>query len=198
MHAYLGSCSAFSAVTAVEEIYKITTKKLIFLLVHHLVHCEKMNKGSCVGPYVGAFNFIQKNGIIFEAANIYTTKDGKCVVKENSLLLFIDSYKKVRENEVFLLKVVANLPVSVAIDTHGFDSEDYCRKMFVQNSGTNLDHKMTVVGYRQTLDDIEDWILRNSCGPMYGEGMYMRMLCGASNSGGLCGITTNASYLIIY
>ncbi|KAK8925942.1 Vignain [Platanthera zijinensis] len=70
--------------------------------------------------------------------------------------------------------------------------------MFVQKSGTNLDHEMTVVGYRQTLDDIKYWSLRNSSGPMWGEGGYMRMLCGASNSGGLCGISTDVYYPFIY
>ncbi|KAK8926647.1 Vignain [Platanthera zijinensis] len=126
-----------------------------------------MNKGCCCGSYVGAFNFIQKNEITLEVAYPYTTKDGKCVVnRKNSSLVFIDSYKKVLENEDSLHKTVANQPVFIAIDSHGSNFEDYYGRVFIQNSDTNLDHEMTVVGYVQTLDDFKYWILRNSWGPM--------------------------------
>ncbi|KAK8933308.1 KDEL-tailed cysteine endopeptidase CEP2 [Platanthera zijinensis] len=75
------SCWTFSAVTAVEGIYKIRTNKLISLPVQHLVHCDKMNKRCRGGSYVNVFDFIQKNGITFEAVYSYTAKEEKCAVE---------------------------------------------------------------------------------------------------------------------
>ncbi|KAK8925945.1 KDEL-tailed cysteine endopeptidase CEP3 [Platanthera zijinensis] len=57
---------------------------------------------------------------------------------------------------------------------------------------------MMVEGYGQTLNVIKYWILRNSWGHMWGEGGYMRIICGASNPGGLRGIATDVYYPIIY
>ncbi|KAK8933301.1 Vignain [Platanthera zijinensis] len=133
---------------------------------------------------------IQKNGITFESVYSYTTIEGKCIIEQNSSLVFIDGYKKVRANENSLLKAVANQHVSVAIDSLGFDFEDYYGGVFVQNNGTNLDHEM-MVGYYTNKHGIKYWILRNSWEPIWREGGYMRMLRGASNPQELCGMATD-------
>ncbi|KAK8971462.1 Vignain [Platanthera guangdongensis] len=135
----LWCCWAFSEVAAVGGIYQIRRKKLVSLSVQHLVDCNKKNRGCRDGSGDRAFDFIQTNGITFEAEYPYKTKEGKCAVKG----------------------------------------------LFAQNCGTKVDHEVTVVGYGQTSDDIKYWILRNSWGPLWGEGGYMKMLCDASNAEGL-------------
>lgn len=60
-----------------------------------------------------------------------------------------------------------------------------------------LNHGVVVVGYgvNTTPDKTKYWIVKNSWGKGWGEGGYIRMKRDVGTPGGLCGITTYATYV---
>jgi C1A family cysteine protease len=62
--------------------------------------------------------------------------------------------------------------------------------------GRRLNHEVTAIGYG-TENGVDYWIVRNSYGKRWGESGYIRLRRG-NGSGGLCGITRDASYPIKY
>lgn len=53
-----------------------------------------------------------------------------------------------------------------------------------------LDHAVVVVGYGTTTDGIDYWLVKNSWGPNWGEGGYVRMI----RNKNMCGIAEVAVY----
>ncbi|XP_027329555.1 vignain-like isoform X2 [Abrus precatorius] len=194
-----GSCWAFSTIVAVEGINQIKTNKLVFLSEQELIDCDtKENQGCNGGLMEYAFEFIKKNGIATESNYPYKAKDETCdVSKVHKPTVSIDGHENVPvNNEAALLKVVANQPVSVAIEAGGSDFQFYSEGVFTGECGTDLDHGVAIVGYGTTQDGTKYWTVKNSWGSEWGEKGYIRMKRDISDKKGLCGIAMEASYPI--
>ncbi|KAK4354569.1 hypothetical protein RND71_026763 [Anisodus tanguticus] len=75
----------------------------------------------------------------------------------------ITSYEDVLANiESALLKVVANQPISVAIDANGSDFQFYSNDILTGEYGTELDHSVIAVGYGEASDGTKYWLVKNS------------------------------------
>ncbi|PHT66237.1 Vignain [Capsicum annuum] len=92
------------------------------------------------------------------------------------------------------VKAVANQPVSVAIDANASDFQFYSSGVFTGECGTELDHGVTAVGYGETSDGMEYWLVKNSWGTGWGENGYIRMQRNIDAEEELCGIAMQASY----
>jgi hypothetical protein len=194
-----GSCWAFSAIGAVEGINKIVTGDLVTLSEQELVECARngQNSGCNGGMMEDAFDFIARNGgVDTEEDYPYTAKDGRCdLAKRNRTVVSIDGFESVPENdELSLKKAVAFQPVSVGIEAGGPEFQLYESGVFTGRCGTELDHGVVAVGYGTTEDGKDYWIVRNSWGPNWGEGGYIRMERNVTQRTGKCGIAMMASY----
>ncbi|XP_050204259.1 vignain-like [Mercurialis annua] len=194
-----GSCWAFSSVAAVEGINKIKSGELVSLSEQELVDCNSANHGCDGGLMEQAFNFIEKNGGLTTETNYpYGARDGSCdSAKLNAPMVTIDGYEMVPANdEVALMKAVANQPISIAIDAGGRDFQFYSEGVFTGDCGTELNHGVALVGYGVAQDGTKYWIVKNSWGSEWGENGFLRMERGIEAEEGICGITLEASYPI--
>ncbi|XP_052165994.1 cysteine endopeptidase Rep1 [Oryza glaberrima] len=194
-----GSCWAFSTVVSVEGINAIRTGRLVSLSEQELIDCDTADNSGCQGGLMeNAFEYIKHSGgITTESAYPYRAANGTCdaVRARRAPLVVIDGHQNVPANsEAALAKAVANQPVSVAIDAGDQSFQFYSDGVFTGDCGTDLDHGVAVVGYGETNDGTEYWIVKNSWGTAWGEGGYIRMQRDSGYDGGLCGIAMEASY----
>jgi len=200
-----GSCWAFSTTGSIEAANQIFSGDLLSLSEQELVDCDVLQDHGCNGGLMDyAFTFIENNGgIDTEKDYAYNAMQGTCDVgKRDRHVVTIDGHEDVPPNdELSLMKAVANQPVSVAIEADERDFQLYAGGVYDAPCGTALDHGVLVVGYGhdKTADGTVKpfWKVKNSWGQAWGEEGYIRLVRNLGAPGaspGQCGIAMIASY----
>lgn len=203
-----GSCWAFAATGAVEGVNAIVSRRLVSVSEQELVDCDLRGQDNgCEGGLMDyAYQFIVDNGgIDTERDYPYLGEESRCDRDKlrRRRVLTIDGFDDVSANDETALQIaVAHQPVSVAIEADSRVFQLYAGGVLTEADGvcgTMLDHGVLVVGYgtEETHDGTEKipyWIVKNSWGPEWGEGGYVRLQRGASRPEGVCGIAMVASY----
>jgi cathepsin L len=202
-----GSCWAFSTTGSLEAAHFRLTNELVSLSEQQLVDCsaEYHNAGCNGGLMDNAFEYIKTvGGLQTEESYPYHAKQGKCHFKKTNVGATCTGFVDVPEgDEEALRDALASVgPVSVAIDATEDKFMLYKDGIFVDDGCSNgqedLDHGVLVVGYgtntTHTGEQMGYWTVKNSWGPEWGEGGYIRM---ARNQKNMCGIATSASYPLV-
>jgi C1A family cysteine protease len=193
-----GSCWTFSATGAIEGAWSISKGQLVDLSEQELVDCAKgvgyYNLGCNGGQMESAFKFVIEHGQCSLSSYPYTAKDGTC--KTCSALAHISSCSDVRPNDQISLKgAVAQQPVSVAISADSMVFQSYSGGVITSTSCyTTLNHGVLVVGYG-TENGVDYWLVKNSWGPTWGNGGYVKIgKSSSTNDPGICGISQQPSF----
>jgi C1A family cysteine protease len=205
-----GSCWSFSTTGALEGAYFVKYGTLPSFSEQQLVDCDNLSNGGrdhgCNGGLMdNAFTWIKKNGgLCSEQDYPYvsgTTKTSgtcktTCKINGNSK---VQSFVDVSPNsDDDMMNAVAKQPVSVAIEADQPSFQLYKSGVFTGTCGTNLDHGVLVVGYG-TEGTLDYYTVKNSWGPTWGSGGYIKLGKGSTyNKGaGQCGVLMEASYPVL-
>jgi C1A family cysteine protease len=145
-----------------------------------------------------AFDYAMDNGMCLEEEYTYTaTSNEEC--KKCTPLVFISGCVDVTpNNQVHLKEAVYNTPVSIAIEADTRVFQMYTGGVLTSDAcGTDLDHGVLIVGYGVE-NDIPFWLVKNSWGPSWGEGGYIKIeRSDSTNDPGICGIAMQPSYPVV-
>jgi len=193
-----GSCWAFSTTGALEGAWQIAKGMLVALSEQQFVDCSKENNACGGGNMDAAFAFAKDHAICTEASYPYSAKAGSCRTQcqEGLPRGAVAGYRDVAVNdERALMEAVLRQPVSVAIEADQAAFQLYGGGVLTKTCGDKLDHGVLLVGFG-TDAGLDYWKVRNSWGPSFGEGGYIRIQRGASGPGE-CGIQSMPSYPVI-
>jgi len=188
-----GSCWTFSTTGAVEGAYQIATGRLLSFSEQELVSCSHHGGNGCKGglPYL-AFEWLETNALCSEADYPYTSGGGSNGVCKTSCAgrAKVGGLKEVPRADENALMAALNIgPVAVAIEADKSAFQGY-RGGVLDNPacGQQLDHAVLLVAYGN--DGKDYWKIKNSWGPSWGEGGYIRFVRGKNQ----CGLASMASY----
>jgi hypothetical protein len=190
-----GSCWSFSTTGALEGAWQIKTGQLVSLSEQQLIDCDKSDSACKGGAMDTAFDFLKDHDSCTEESYPYETKaNDKCGttctvgVPQGS----IKGHWDVPTETSALMEAVAQQPVSVGIEADQTTFQSYGGGVLSKACGSKLDHGVLIVGYG-TDKGVDYWKVKNSWGPNWGEGGYVRIERGLPGDGE-CGIKKMASY----
>jgi C1A family cysteine protease len=194
-----GSCWSFSTTGAVEGSYAINHGSLLSFSEQQLVDCSYSygNHGCNGGLMDNAMTYIIDNGITIESEYPYTANGNRNSCQKFTPQTFLSACYDVTPNELQLTYAVAGQPVSIAIEADSRSFQLYKSGVYNDPScGTNLDHGVLVVGYGNSKDGGDYWIVKNSWSNSWGNNGYIYIARNsvASSTSGICGIAMSPSY----
>ncbi|KAJ4459816.1 putative Cathepsin Z [Paratrimastix pyriformis] len=193
---WCGSCWAHGATSALADRFKLARKNAfpdILFSVQEIIACA--GAGSCEGgDDYGVYQYIQKNGAVDETCNPYQAKDMKCTSEArcytcdmnidapasechpvtNFTTYHISEFGSVQGMDKMMAEIYGRGPISCTIGvTEPF--LDYEGGVITSDAGQVLGgHIISVTGW-SVERGIPYWIVRNSWGTSWGEGLWCRV-----------------------
>jgi len=187
-----GSCWTFSTTGAVEGAFAIATGTLLSLSEQQLVSCSHQGGYGCQGGWASrAIEWIEDHPLCTEADYPYTSGGGSNGVCKSSCAGKVKTggVYSVPRSETALMAALNKGPVSIAIEADKRAFQGYHGGILDNPAcGTQLDHAVLLVAYGT--DGKDYWKIKNSWGPGWGEGGYIRFVRGSNQ----CGLAGEACY----
>lgn len=195
-----GACWSFSTTGALEGAWKIATGRLVSLSEQQLVDCDLGNSGCGGGVMDSAFSYLQDQPVCTEDSYPYQAARSTCRTVNCTVAIPKGAVKGFRDvakdDEAAMLAAVGRGPVSVGIEADQIAFQLYSGGVLAKECGSSLDHGVLVVGFGEERG-AKYWKVKNSWGPAWGEGGFIRIERGGNNADGECGINTMPSYPVV-
>lgn len=197
------ACWAFAAAGALEGHHFRKTGSLVEVSPQNLIDCTQPygNNGCSGGLMDPAFEYIRdNNGVDSDPSYPFEQKNGQCRFKRENVVATCTGFVDIGQNDEKGLEIaLATLgPVTAAIDagqeTFQFYSEGIYDDPKCGNKPEQMNHAVLIVGYGQEADGRKYWLVKNSYGPNWGIGGYIKI---AKENNNQCGIAIQASYPLV-
>ncbi|MCE5187460.1 MAG: right-handed parallel beta-helix repeat-containing protein [Planctomycetaceae bacterium] len=183
-----GSCWAFAAMGTAESQYLIQSGKELDFSEQWLVSCTEA--GTCDGGWYGtAFDFMINTkdacnviGAPLEEMFPYEADDVGCNCNTGDLYILTEWAAIGQNVEAIKQAIMTYGPVAVGVAADDM-FQCYVGGVFDADASTDLNHAVVLVGWDDTQGKSGIWFLRNSWGPGWGEGGYMRIEYGCNGVG---------------
>ncbi|XP_060523574.1 procathepsin L-like [Cylas formicarius] len=197
-------CWAFAAAGALEGHWFRKTGQLVDVSEQNLVDCTKdLGNDGCTGGLMNpAFEYVRQNdGVDSEESYPYEGTDNQqCRFKPEDVVVKCTGYVDIAEGDEQGLEIaIATLgPVTAAIDASKDGFQFYSDGVYYDpdcgSRQEDMNHAVLIVGYGQEPNGQKYWLVKNSYGPQWGVGGYVKMAKDANNH---CGIANQASYPLV-
>jgi len=177
-----GSCWAFATTEIVESAVAQATGTLLTLSPQNIVDCAPNphhcgGTGGCGGsiPELG-MAYVQQNGQSLDTDYPYVAHDEPCRASTTPKAATIPGFVKLGENNYTQLMTAVATMGPVAINVAAGNWGSYGGGVYTcQQSETDIDHVVQLVGYGTDPTQGDYWLVRNSWGPGWGEEGYIRV-----------------------
>jgi len=170
-----GSCWAFGAVAVYETEFAMTKGTLHNLAEQQLVDCDKGSAGCQGGLSRNSFSgYYKTQGACTQSSYAYTATGSTCSDSSCTVAIpagLVIGYSEITATTAALQTALLSRPLKVSVygDSVWQGYSSGIASDFECHSGTN--HAVMAVGF----DSDSYWKLRNSWGPKWGEGGYIRV-----------------------
>jgi len=194
-----GSCWAYSSTEALEAHLALAEQKKVVLSAQHMTSCTPNPEhcggtGGCMGATAElAFEYVKtgpSGGITLESeygpTSYISGQTGECndeMIDSKQCVAALADYGTSINDEDAVVEALCNHgPVVIGVDATDWGAYSRGILMDTENwkCGWDVDHAVLLVGFGQEevpgMDKpVKYWIIRNSWGPSWGEGGYIRI-----------------------
>ncbi|CAG9858745.1 unnamed protein product [Phyllotreta striolata] len=196
-------CWAFAAAGALEGHHFRKTGDLVDVSAQNLIDCtQRYGNNGCDGGLMDpAFEYVRDNdGVDSEESYPFEGKTDVCRFKREDVVATCTGFVEIPANDEKSLEIaLATLgPVTAAIDATKETFQFYSGGIYddpeCANAPEQLNHAVLIVGYGTEPDGRKYWLVKNSYGPQWGIGGYIKI---AKENNNQCGIAVKASYPLV-
>lgn len=178
----------------------IATGKLNVLAEQEIMDCDDLpGKGGCNGgwpqevyEYVKHYSLTVESDYPNQPEAQTCDKSKKQKHRYARVSDFVNMPAFLSDEE--LMQAVVKQPVAVGVDVSSLDFGAYKSGVFTGKCDIKLNHVLSIVGFGESEDGLKYWIARNSWGPGWGDGGYIKIQRDTGRKEGLCGVNLTPSY----
>ncbi len=164
-----GSCWAFTAIAVLESRVYIDTGVAPDYSEQQLVDCTYSYSGCQGGDYGSAFNYLMFPGAMTESDYPYQAVGQDCQDKAFVPQVRVTGFEYINSSEESIKAALMDIgPVATVMGANN-NLKDYTGGCYQDDSNTQINHGVMIVGWDDTVCPGGSWIVKNSWGSDWGD-----------------------------